>query len=201
MKIRICLFNLSWLLFLCVSFSGCISTPKFKGERDFCGMVVDENNKPVSGYLVNCKKSGILCGSALTNESGIFVIQNLKSGKYVFEGRKNNCTDIKEVEVDFYDRNSILCCKVCTARGLFERVDKMISGEDYANARKELKFLRGEKNSYVEKMIIAYRGLISLYEKDRKSAEIDIKRLKKSKDKDFMSFAEKLEVKLNESKS
>ena len=182
-------FSIALLLF----FESCASTAKFKGEGDLCGIVVDENNRPVKGYSISCHKNGMPNGNAITSESGLFVIQNLKCGKYIFDGRKIDCTDIKNLEVNFTDRKSILCCKVMSADGLFERVESLVLAGDFKSARGELKNLRYEGNSYVEKMIVVYKGWISAMEKDRKSALVDIRRMRRFRDAGIGDFAEKLE--------
>ena len=174
-------------------FQSCASTAKFKGEGDLCGIIVDEKNLPVSGYFISCQKNGMPSGNAITSESGLFIIQNLKCGKYVLDGKKINCTDIKNLEVNFRDRKSILCCKALTADGLFERVESLVMAGDFKQARRELKNLRYEGNTYVEKMIVVYKGWISAMEKDRKSALVDIKRMKRFREAGIGDFAEKLE--------
>ena len=46
------------LLWLClpavlsVFFISCKTMPRFKGEGDLCGLVVDENNEPVKDFLI-----------------------------------------------------------------------------------------------------------------------------------------------------
>ena len=86
-----------------------------------------------------------------------------------------------------------MCCKALTADGLFERVESLVMAGDFKQARRELKNLRYEGNSYVEKMIVVYKGWISAMEKDRKSALVDIKRMKRFREAGICKFAEELE--------
>ena len=184
-------FILSFLLF------SCASNPRFKGSGDFCGMVVDEQNQPVNEYLINCRRDGVIFGSALTNQSGIFVIQNLPAGKYSLDGQKENYSDIKNLKVDFCFRDKFFCCSVFSPDGMFEHLKSLIKIEDYDTALKELELLRCRKDSCVAKICLCYQAWLYALKKDRKMTFLFLKKIRKSKDSDFDKFADKMEVLLN----
>ena len=52
MKKQFFIFALTCFIFVMLS---CKSMPRFKGEGDLCGLVVDENNEPVRDFLIYCK--------------------------------------------------------------------------------------------------------------------------------------------------
>ena len=81
----------SFLTFLFIS---CASKPGFNGEGDLCGLVIDENNRPVADFVVysSNKDNPNQKTSALTNSSGLFVFQNTKAGTYYISGEKKNYT-------------------------------------------------------------------------------------------------------------
>ena len=82
--------RVSLLIFFICMFLSCTSKPRFTGNADLCGLVVDEQNKPVKGFVIRafCGMSGMK--SAVTNENGIFVIENVPSGKIMISGEKTN---------------------------------------------------------------------------------------------------------------
>ena len=185
-------------LFLSLCLFSCASNPRFKGNGDFCGMVVDEKNQPVNEYLINCWKDGIIFASALTNQSGIFVLQNLPAGKYSVSGQKENYSDIKNLKVDFCFRDKFLCCSVFTPDGFFEHIRRLIKIEDYNGALDELNLLRCKKDSCVAKVCLSYEAWIYALKKEPKTARNLLKKLRKGNQKDFCSFADKVEEMLNE---
>lgn len=185
------------LALFCFVFISCASKPRFKGSGDFCGMVVDENNQPVCEYLINCWRDGINFGSTLTNQSGIFVLQNIPSGKYIIEGQKENYSDIKNLKVDFCFRNKFLCCSVFSADGLFEKIKSLVKTEDYEAALSQLDTLRFKKDSYVEKICFCCQAWICVLKKDSKRTFAIMKKLRKSRDPELCKFADEMEVILN----
>ena len=183
--------------FLSFIFLSCASNPRFKGSGDFCGMVVDEKNEPVSEYLINFWRDGILFGSALTNNSGIFVLQNLPSGKYSLDGQKENYSDIRNLKVDFCFRDKFLCCSVFSADGMFDHLRSLIKIEAYDDALKEINLLRCRKDPCVAKVCLCYQAWLYALKKERKMTFIFLKKLRKTKDAEFNKFADKVEVVLN----
>ena len=189
------LFFLSWI-FALVS---CASSPKFHGNGDFCGMVVDEKNQPVSEYLITCSKAGggLCMGSTLTNQSGIFVIQNLSAGKYSLEGHKNNYTELRNLKVDFCFRDKFLCCSVLSADGLFERVNSLIKTGDFDGAKKQLELLCFQRGSQVSQVALCYEAFLYALKKDRRGLQSCLKRIRKTKLAELCKFADEVEELLN----
>ena len=73
---------------LTLAFLSCKTIPRFKGQGDLCGLVVDENNEPVKDFLIYCKNEFEVTSTALTNETGMFVIHGVPSGIYKISGKK-----------------------------------------------------------------------------------------------------------------
>ncbi len=93
---------------------GCASSPAFEGKGDLCGLVVDENNKPVKDFVVYCKPVNEKFYSqpirpVLTNASGLFVFYGLSSCEYLLSGSKNAYLKIEPVSYSFDDRTKIIC--------------------------------------------------------------------------------------------
>lgn len=93
------------LCIFCMFVTGCLSKPKFEGYGDLCGLVVDENNRPVSDFIVSCS---VIKRPVVTNESGLFVFYSLPSGEYTLSGKKLNYLQLKDVHYKFNDRSKIL---------------------------------------------------------------------------------------------
>jgi hypothetical protein len=195
MKKFICL---EIIIFSAIFLISCASNPRFKGAADFCGMVVNEKNEPVNEYFISCRKDGLVFASALTNQSGIFVLQNIPSGKYSFDGQKENYSDIKNLKVDFCFRDKFLCCTVFTADGVFERLKGLAKMEDYDTALDQLNLLRCKNGTYVSKVALCYEAWLYALKKDSKSTLPLIKKIRKLNEPDFGKFADELEVMLNE---
>ena len=76
------LWKLAVLISVTVLFFSCASKPVFSGKGDLCGLVVDENSKPVKDFVIYCesKSAGKKLAEVkpvLTNESGLFVFYDL----------------------------------------------------------------------------------------------------------------------------
>lgn len=140
--------------------AGCSSVPRFSGKGDLCGIIVDENNNPVSDYLVTCKKSVGLKKSVFTNESGIFVFPDMSSGVYFISGSKTNFLDLKETEYVFSDRSKLFCCQVMDLDKVLDVVIQNIKTHEYENGLQLLEAVSCKRNTYEELVINRYREFI-----------------------------------------
>lgn len=165
MKIAKCL-----LLLFCVCFVfGCATTNKFIGKGDLCGFIVDENNNPISDYVVVCKGKMNMMQSTFTNESGIFVFYNLPAGKYTISGEKEGFSRLKETEYQFLQRGKIFCCQIDSIDSVLDSVEKMILLKEYKTGIELLNSLSYEMNTEEEKVITYYLDFIQKMEEEDKS--------------------------------
>ena len=165
-------------------FVGCASKPKFQGKSEMCGVVVDENNIPVADFVITCKKDGV-SNVAVTNESGIFVFNDMRGGKYSICGEKPGYARLAEQTFEFISREKIICCKVNSIDGAFNAIDKQISCQKYENALELLDEICFEKDSAAEATVLFYMAYVySKCEEMKKSMQC-IKRLNKLSCVDF----------------
>ncbi len=184
------------LLIICL-FTSCASKPEFKGKGDLCGLIVDENSRPVKDFVVSCcnKKKGIGTVPVLpviTNESGIFVFYGLSSGTYSISGEKNNYVRIKEIDYDFNDRTKIICLQTKSLKEAVKKAEELILLGEKEEAEEMLNSIVLEKDSREECLVQAYSFFTA---RDTKEKKIITERIKKYSGKDsdfFRSYAEKL---------
>ena len=121
------------ILFVCL-ISACATKPKFSGNADLCGLIVDENNRPIKDFIIRafCGMSSIK--SAVTNENGIFVIENVPSGKITISGEKKNYSKISNVNYLFINRSDIFCYQAKSVKAVIKHVDELIMRDEIETA-------------------------------------------------------------------
>ena len=192
-KKRYALYFLLMGMIASVIFLSCASKPKFNGTADLCGLVVDEENRPVSNFLILCDGAGGLNFTALTNESGIFVVKNLTCGNYQISGHKTNYQKLEKIDYAFYDRTKIFCCQVYSFDAALESVSNlMLRGENKA-AEKMLEEISFEPSSNEAAVINFYRFYLTESSKDRMKIIAKLRKLSNLKQNDFSDFADTLE--------
>lgn len=129
-----------------ICFVSCSSLPGGT-KGNFIGLILDENNKPVSDYKIRCNKQGMV-KTAVSSKEGVFVIQNVSSGVLEVSGEKENFEYLKR-KVSFFDRNQTFCFKVFTADGVFDNADKNLIMKNYDSAEMILKNLKCSKKTNV----------------------------------------------------
>lgn len=195
-SINSCAF-IKFLIFIFISilfFSGCASSPKFSGEGDLCGLIIDENNKPVKDFVVRCCNKNLQSEKpVITNESGLFVFNDVPSGNYLLWGEKLNYLRIPKTTYKFNDRSKIICLQTKSFKASLLQAEDLIALDQTEEAEKLINDICYESKSYEAQIIQAYKFFITKSEKEKKSL---IKKMKKSNGPEklfFKEFAEKLE--------
>ncbi|NLC92759.1 MAG: carboxypeptidase regulatory-like domain-containing protein [Treponema sp.] len=158
-----------WLLLLNIVFISCSSTKYFKEKVDLCGLVVDENNQPIPYFEMTCIDSKGTIEYAITNENGIFVFQNKKSGSYVLNGKKNGWTKLTDKKINFIDYRQMTCCKVWSIEKTLETVKQMIFQKDYEAAFFSIDKIYVDEMSLVEITVLFHKVflLMKMNEKEK----------------------------------
>lgn len=182
----ICRFCLLFFFFCLIS--SCATKPKFSGNADLCGLVVDENNRPVKGFVIHafCGFSGMK--SAVTNENGIFVIENVPSGKIIISGEKKNYSKLSDVNYQFISRGDIFCCQVKSVKAVIDLVDELILRDEIQTACKLLDSVSCEKKSAEWGLVQSYKFFLA----DSKNKKTEI--LSSLKESAFCEYVKNLEV-------
>lgn len=173
--VRICILVVG--IFSAVS---CASTPKFSGNGDLCGMIVDENNVPIKDFVVMCVKANGTIGRAVTNEGGIFAIQDVSAGKYFISGEKVGYARITNEPYSFNSREKIFCCKVNSSRAAIEAAENQIKCGNLKNAIKLLNEIYYKKGSMDEVSVLVYLAFANIHDGNKKEAQKYIRELQKN---------------------
>ena len=179
-------------------FLSCASKPRFEGKGDLCGLVIDENNRPVKDLVVYCqaadeKKLFTRPKPVLTNESGLFVFYGLPSGEYILSGEKNNYLKIKPLLYSFDDRSKIICLQTKSFKAALLNAEELIRLGQAEEAEEVLRGISCETDS-VEKLYV--QAFLFFTEADlaaRRKLISEIKNNSSDKGNFFTEYAEKLE--------
>lgn len=171
----------------------CASKPKFSGTADLCGLVVDENNRPVSDFLIFCNGSAGENHTALTNESGIFVVKNVPCGNYQITGQKTNYKNLEKTDFAFYDRTKILCCQVFSFDAAMESVLNLMMRGETKQAEKILDAVSYDASSSEAAVIQFYRFYLAESNKDKLKIVAKLRKISNQGKSDFSDYADTLE--------
>lgn len=197
MKKQFFIFAFTCFIFVMLS---CKSMPRFKGEGDLCGLVVDENNEPVRDFLIYCKNEFEVTTTALTNETGMFVIHGLTSGVYKISGKKKDYAKLAPVEFCFTDRDRIFCCQVESIDAAFKTVEEYMLRNELKNAEKVIDSLYYDKKTPEQAVVLVYKFFLSQKIREKKRIIAEIKKIGRIEDVDYSEYAVSLEELLNEKK-
>ena len=191
------------LIFLCIPvisllYSGCASTSSFSGTGDLCGIVIDQNNQPVKGFLVFYKKNNRVIQTALTSDSGMFVFNGVPGGKCKISGEKENFVRLNDVEYDFCDRGKLFCCQIKTADFAFDNIDELLIRGEKQKALSVLNDICYESNSAVEATVLVYRFYLSSSVSEKTELVERLKKISNDSGFDFCDTADFLEEGINE---
>lgn len=173
-------------------FSSCRTLPKFKGEGDLCGLIVDENNTPVKEFVVYCKND-FETNTALSDESGMFVIHGVSSDVYKISGQKKNYVKLENEEFLFTDRSKIFCCQVESIDGAFKTVEELLLRGEKKKAEALLDKLYYDKKTPQDAVVLVYRFFLSDKNGDKKRIVSSIRKLGKIEGVDYSEYADALE--------
>ena len=179
-------------LFTVLLLFSCKSLPKFTGEADLCGLLVDENNAPVEDFIVYCRND-VEMKTALTDDSGMFVIHGLNSGKYKISGEKKNYARLEDTDFLFTDRSKIFCCQVLSIEGVFKSVEELIMRGEKKNAELLLNQLYYDKKSPQEAVVLVYKFFLSDKAKEKKKLTTALRKIGKIEGVDYSQYADSLE--------
>lgn len=151
---------ISLLFFIFISFTACASKPKFEGNAELCGLIIDENNSPVKDFIVFCKSDSnplFSISPVVTNDGGMFVFFDVPSGHYKISGEKTNYLKILKIPYSFNDRSKILCLQTKTFRAALTNAEELIKLGEKKAASEILDSICCEKKSEEKQLVSAYK--------------------------------------------
>ncbi len=176
-------------------FISCASKPRFEGNGDLCGLIIDENNKPVKDFIVTCRAKGLnaqLIKPVITNESGLFVFYDLSSGSYSISGEKKNYMKIYESDYNFNDRTKILCLQTKSFKGAIKNAEELIRLEEKKEAENILNSIECNRKSDEALIIQFYKFFTSDSDKEKKSIAKKLQKASAKNQECFKDYAQKL---------
>lgn len=166
--------KLYFIMLICI-FTSCASKPNVSGKGDLCGFVIDENNLPVSDFVISASRNKGLWNHTITNSEGMFVFPDSGFGNYSFKGSKSYFMKLKEVNYAFYDKGKIYCFQINSIDKALDEVEKMILCEDFERAEEILNQISVRKKSQGEILISFYKEYIRNAKNDMKTEKEKIK--------------------------
>ena len=188
----LCLIKITGLMLILFFIISCRSLPKFNGQADLCGLLVDENNIPVKDFLIYCKND-LEMKTALTDESGMFVIHGVSSDVYKISGQKKNYVKLENEEFLFTDRSKIFCCQVESIEGAFKTVEELLLRGEKKKAEALLDKLYYDKKTPQDAVVHVYRFFLSDKNGEKKWIVSSIRKLGKIEGVDYSEYADALE--------
>ena len=112
----------------------CSSLKGFKnpvGEGNLYGLIIDEKNQPVKDFKIVCSDERESVKSAVTNDSGIFVIENMLTGNLTISGVGDGYVKIKNEKIEFLGNEKIFCWQISSLEGVLLEVERQIKEKNY----------------------------------------------------------------------
>lgn len=152
--------KISIFIICLVIFSACSSVPKFKGNGDLCGIIVDEMNQPIKEFAVYCEGRLGEKKAVYTNDSGIFVFHDLPGGKYILSGYKNNYVQLQNNEYVFSDRGKIFCAQIVGIDAALDKVIQLIKLGEIEECKDLINSICVAKDSNEEFVLNKYKEFL-----------------------------------------
>lgn len=146
---------------MCLLFVSCKSTKYFTEDADLCGLVVDEKNQPVSFFEMTCAGPNGTIENAVTNENGVFVFSNKKSGGYILSGCKNGWNVLSDKKVDFIDFKQIVCCKVWSFEKVIGETKVLVEKNNYEEALSVIEKVSVKEDTLIEIAVLFYKSYLN----------------------------------------
>lgn len=189
-KIKLILF----LLLVFGSLCSCISQKNCIKKTNLCGIVVDENNRPIPNYQVICYNNLLAQQSAYTNSSGVFVFYDMSIDNYILMGKKENYEKIEKKEIFVDGNGDILCCQVCSFSEILKNVEQAIYNKDFEKALLLIDKVSVTKGEYNNALVLLYKLYLSLETKNMEAYSKSLSLLKKIKNDKCKEFIRKGDV-------
>lgn len=177
--------------------TSCASNQRFENGADFCGIVVNHKNIPISGYRVTISY-GAKKVSAFTDKSGLFVFHDVPSGTVAVsgEGAGFGTFSVKKL---FSNRSDITYIQVCDVATIFEQIEKEIAAENFSSAFSLLEEISPSESNAQQFLIHYIKFLLCKKQNDFKSAkkEIDVARKIDLSDKKNLAEIQRLRCKVD----
>lgn len=150
------------ILFLVFIFCGCVSKRNCIKENDFCGMIVDENNRPVSDFVVSIKNELNITETAITNKSGLFMFPDIKSGFYFISGERENYVKLENKKYFFNGNPDLFCSQIISFEEAINKIESYIKVNNFQKADELLNKVVINENKCCRALFIIYKAYLNL---------------------------------------
>ena len=165
------------ILFLLLFFNSCASKPKFCGNGNLCGLIVDERNRPVCDAVVHCWKNSVCLQTVMTNSNGVFTFFDLPSGAYEISAEKKDYACLDKTSYRFADSDNLFCCQMNTIDFVLECAEKQLICGNIKQMNAILDSLNVSKFDYDKSAVDFYRACGQYVSGDLRSAKKTVKKI------------------------
>lgn len=165
----------------------------FGKEKDLQIFIIDENNNPVSDFLVSYSSSpkGFRSQEIYTNDKGFCRFENIPSGQFYIWGYKSGFKKMEGISVSFNKPTDVFFCMTESKEFILSEVENLYKKNRFQEGLELLNTIYREKNSLLNEGISFYEivGLEKMG--NTKESYKKIKELKKSKNSEIRKLVEK----------
>jgi len=162
-------FYLHLCLMLCICYVSCSSVPVKIQTADLCGLVIDENNRPIEDFVISVIGLGGECKTGVTGRNGLFMIADIQTGILDIVGFKNGYAKYRDKKYEFYSREKILCIQVNSADAILDKADRYLSAGRVEEAESEISEICCKDCKVLERVISEYKKVIGERKNDKKN--------------------------------
>lgn len=142
----------------------CATGPRFDATADFCGVVVNQNSEPVSGYRVSIVTSHGKQYFTFTDKGGMFVFHEVPSGTVTLTGEGSGWGKFS-AKKQFTNRRDITYIQIYDNKTLFEQCANHVATENFSEAERVLEEITVGQSKY-EQMLSHYLKAVICYNRN-----------------------------------
>ena len=165
--------RLGFLFLILIVITGCASKPRLSGKGKLCGIVVDENNVPVSSYVISCRREKGIWKHGITNDEGLFFFEDMPFGNYTFKGSKECYLNFYDEGYVFNNLGKVYCFQLSSIDKALDLIEEKIICEDYDQALEMLNNINTGNEKEAQKVVIFYEDFINK-KMEEKNAENNV---------------------------
>lgn len=165
----------------------------FGKEKDLQIFIIDENNNPVSDYVVSYSSSpnGFKSSEIYTNEKGFCRFENVPSGHFYIWGNKSGYKKIEGMKISFNRPTDVFFCMTESKEFIFSEVENLYKKNRFEEGLELLASISKDKNSILNDGILFYEFIGLEKSGNKKESDRKLKELNKSKNSEIKKLIEK----------
>lgn len=158
--------------------TSCASGPRFSNAADFCGIVVNSNGVPISGYRVSIVTPHLKEYFTFTDEKGIFIFHDVPSGSCTLSGECDGWGKFY-FKKQFVNRSDLTYVQVYDSKTLFEQSAEQIIIGNFIEAERIIDEITIGSSSEEEMLARYLRAVIYYSQNEIRAAKKEIAAIEK----------------------